>query len=691
MLLKGARNMQAVTDVPQAVVLSAPTGAGKTVIATAVIEAFLAGSDEQPADPSAVFLWVTDQPALNKQTARKMLESSSRLTESDLVDVTSDFDAEKFEPGTVYFINTQKLMSGARLLRRDDDRHFTFWDTFRNSIDDPTINLFVVIDEAHRGTSVTDEEEALPIMQRFLFGQEAEDDSFPPAPVTLGISATPENFDKLLAGGAHGRQPVEVPASEVILSGLIKKRIHIVLPDADTTDPMALLRTATEKWVESCDAWQEYHDDYGGPVIEPILVVQIENAPEDKFSNTDVAAAIKAIREVGGDLVKPDEAFAHATGTEKEEPVPGMSLRYLAPDDIDRDPDVRVVFFKTSLNQGWDCPRAEVMTSFRTHEDDTLIAQLIGRMVRAPLARRIEERDELNSVELFLPYFDERTVEKVRDKLEGVVPSDTETGTKPPVTLVRAPKSGAFFKALEGLPTYVVPRVRKTKQTRRAVALAGLLDQHGVTTDCSDETVSRLVEELLKAQTTRMADPAFQAAIAGGGVIPVIVRAYDPYGGTIGEEDERMEIEASPSHAEDLWRYAGRIFGASLHKPYVRARVEADGKSVVTTAKYEAAALASDSGVIDALEATARVIVDELLDAHGAAIDALDAAAAADFERVREQADAPVMKKLKLPRTIEVRPSDKKAPDGHVYVEKGTSGASFAFGTWERAAVNEGV
>jgi type III restriction enzyme len=367
-----------------------------------------------------------------------------------------------------------------------------------------------------------------------------------------------------------------------------------------------------------------------------------------------------------------------------------MTLRYLAPDDIDRDPDVRIVFFKASLNQGWDCPRAEVMMSYRRHEDATLIAQLVGRMVRAPLTRRIEEQDELNSVELFLPYFDEGTVESVRSRLEGVVPSDTETGTTPPATLVRAPKSGAFFKALEGLPTYVVPRVRKTKQTRRAVALAGLLDQHGLTTDCSDETVARLVNQLLQAQAARAGDAAFQSAIAEGGVIPVIVRAYDPYGGTIGTEDERLEVEASASRAEDLWRYAGRLFGASLHKPYVRARVEADGKSVVTKAKFEAAVLASDSGVIDALEATARAVVDELLDAHGEAIDGLDAAAAADFERIREQADVPVVKKLKLPRTIEVRPSEKKAPAGHVYVEKGTSEASFAFGTWERAAVNGG-
>ena len=52
--------------------LSAITGSGKTVIATAVIEALFFGStdlDTEP-DPRVTFLWITDDPALNRQTRR---------------------------------------------------------------------------------------------------------------------------------------------------------------------------------------------------------------------------------------------------------------------------------------------------------------------------------------------------------------------------------------------------------------------------------------------------------------------------------------------------------------------------------------------------------------------------------------------------------------------------------------------
>ena len=44
--------------------------------------------------------------------------------------------------------------------------------------------------------------------------------------------------------------------------------------------------------------------------------------------------------------------------------------------------DVRVVLFKTALSTGWDCPRAEVMMSFRQAQDQTLSMKTSwGRMI----------------------------------------------------------------------------------------------------------------------------------------------------------------------------------------------------------------------------------------------------------------------------------------------------------------------
>jgi type III restriction enzyme len=89
------------------------------------------------------------------------------------------------------------------------------------------------------------------------------------------------------------------------------------------------------------------------------------------------------------------------------------------PSRIDESQKVRIVFFKESLSTGWDCPRAETMMSFRTANDYTYIAQLMGRMVRTPLHRRIEGDESLNNVHLFLPNYNNENVQRVIDALSS--------------------------------------------------------------------------------------------------------------------------------------------------------------------------------------------------------------------------------------------------------------------------------
>src|SRR4051795_4163964 len=70
-----------------ALVLSAPTGSGKTVMAASFMESLLSGTSELPADPDATFLWLTDQPELNEQTKRKFEVASSQFDEARLITV----------------------------------------------------------------------------------------------------------------------------------------------------------------------------------------------------------------------------------------------------------------------------------------------------------------------------------------------------------------------------------------------------------------------------------------------------------------------------------------------------------------------------------------------------------------------------------------------------------------------------
>src|SRR5689334_560859 len=68
----------------QAIVLSSPTGSGKTVTITALMERIYEGDDSFPSDRQAVFLWVSDSPELNAQSYDKILKQSSTFPKSRL-------------------------------------------------------------------------------------------------------------------------------------------------------------------------------------------------------------------------------------------------------------------------------------------------------------------------------------------------------------------------------------------------------------------------------------------------------------------------------------------------------------------------------------------------------------------------------------------------------------------------------
>jgi hypothetical protein len=147
--------------------LTAVTGAGKTVMAAAAFEALFHGDDEYDfdADPGAVVIWFSDDPALNEQTRFRLMEASDRIRHTDMVVVENTFNRAKFEAGKIYFLNTQKLGKNSLLVRgfegednvemaldtRPDMRAYTIWDTIRNTIEDPDLTLYLVLDEAHRG------------------------------------------------------------------------------------------------------------------------------------------------------------------------------------------------------------------------------------------------------------------------------------------------------------------------------------------------------------------------------------------------------------------------------------------------------------------------------------------------------------------------------------------------------------
>lgn len=99
------------THAPQVVSFTAPTGAGKTIIMSALIEAILFGDEQYMEQPDAIIVWLSDSPQLNEQSKQKIDSKADKIKLSQCVTVSEEsFDKEVFEDGHVYFLNTQKTV-----------------------------------------------------------------------------------------------------------------------------------------------------------------------------------------------------------------------------------------------------------------------------------------------------------------------------------------------------------------------------------------------------------------------------------------------------------------------------------------------------------------------------------------------------------------------------------------------------
>ncbi len=85
------------THTPQIVSYTAPTGAGKTIVMSALIESILSGDDTYPDQPDAIFVWLSDSPELNQQSKNKIDLKADKITLDQCKIITDDsFDQEMF-------------------------------------------------------------------------------------------------------------------------------------------------------------------------------------------------------------------------------------------------------------------------------------------------------------------------------------------------------------------------------------------------------------------------------------------------------------------------------------------------------------------------------------------------------------------------------------------------------------------
>ena len=668
---------------PVAFSLTATTGAGKTVMAAAVIEAIFDGNPDYgfDSDSGAVLLWFTDDPSLNEQTRFRLLDAADRIAHSRLVIIENTFNQEKLEPGNVYFLNAQKLGKKSLLVRgapensdqvaqyelsMPDARAFTMWDTLANTIADEQLTLYLILDEAHRGMkppSTGERAEKATIVQRLVNGG----NNVPPVPIVWGISATVERFNDAMAKAENRTSypPVVVAPVVVQESGLLKDDIRLDFPAETGQFDTVLLARATRKAKRATELWHAYAQREGAaaqPVV-PLLVVQVPNKPSDEL----LLSAFTTIRENWPEL-EPD-AMAHVFGDHAVIEIGGFTIPHVGPETVQDRTHIRVLFAKDAISTGWDCPRAEVLVSFRPASDKTHITQLLGRMVRTPLARRVPGDDRLNSVECLLPHFDRPTAASVARTMLGDREHDDDgTGGGDGRRVLLAPVDmdvnqtipEAVWEAFDALPSQTLPRKAAARPVRRLSALAQALSRDGLRANARKDAYQKLFAKLdgLLAQYKE------KVAAASKGILQVegeslVARVVG------GEVRERHRfVEAADEHSVEAdFKCAGRTFTADFARKYADYLATGDeDDDGLFDAHVRVAALAQVDGVSDELDREADELVETWFRQYRVAIKGLTDERRAVYDEIKGMSPEPQVIEIKRPR---VRTEETEDADGN--------------------------
>ncbi len=676
--------------------LTATTGAGKTVIASAVIEALFMQSEVlavEP-DPTAVVLWLTDDASLNNQTRHSMIRSSD-MDPGQLITIDNEGFPERLTPGHVYFLNVQKLYDGStKYTKRKDKRGYTLWNTIAHTIDDPGCTLYLVLDEAHKGMKQTDDRSTT--VQRVVNGH----DDCPAVPVVWGISATTERFTKAMdAAAAKGRTrmpDVEVPLAEVQKSGLLKDAIILNNPDEDGQFDTTFLRDAVHKTLAQSERWAAYCEKQNFPVVLPLLVVQVGNTPSD----ADLKRFVGTVDDEWPDL--PPTAIANVFGEHADLEVASRKIRYVSPEDVQDDVVIRVLLAKDAVTTGWDCPRAEVLCSMRGGQDPTYITQLIGRMVRTPLAHRVPSDDLLNSVVCLLPHFNKKTTKDVALRLTNgnydSKDSSSQGGGGPrtlrvPVTLTRnSAVPQAVFDLFATLPSEPKPSPL-AKPVPRMLSMATALAGDGLLAD-ANETAMKQMYAVLDGEMAkhRAVVDANIAAIKTAEIANLTLTFAD---GVMTETTSTLPADVRT--IDDAFSVATRALNKAVATGYQKFRAERDaepdGTRDLIQAKLEVAALGMISNAVEAVKDEAQSLTTTWFAAHDARIKLLDDERRLAYNSILAQASQPVhrdtsLQDIAVEESVDSDGQPLRVAPKHLLCEADGTYPVGGLNNWEQQAIN---
>ena len=336
----------------RSIIFKAPTGAGKTVMASMYLGEI---TEELEDDGGAAFIWI----APNKLHEQSYFKIKTFFDETRTVRPATfdDLSDNSIKPGDVLFLNWESINKDNAVIIRDNEIDRTLYQCVRNTRRDYGCPIIVIIDEEHMFAGKNAKK-----AQKVLDNIDAD--------IELRISATPIS---------QGDEMVNVLRSDVVAAQMIKKSVVLnegVEQQYETqiTSSQYLTKLALQKCDEISAAYQSE-----GVKINPLLLIQMPNDSSDKIDADDqtIMDEIVTWLDVAMGINTKNGSLAVWLSGRKDN-LEGIE---------DFQSNVRALIFKQAIALGWDCPRAGVLLIFRKTESYTFTTQTVGRILRMPQQR----------------------------------------------------------------------------------------------------------------------------------------------------------------------------------------------------------------------------------------------------------------------------------------------------------------
>ena len=346
-----------VTGHRKTLIFKAPTGAGKTVMASKMLANLTEELQSRGDSPyqQVAFIWIAPNK-LHQQSYFKMKDffTETRLLKPVMYDEIDQSEGT-IKPGEILFVNWESINKEKNVMVRDSEQNASLYEITRRTQEEQGLPIVVVIDEEHLFWSKSADKSA-KVLQRIN------------PKVEIRISATPKS---------HSDYQVTVIREEVVAEEMIKKQV-VLNPDItkDWHDEnelnQHLIQCALEKRRQLAEAYKRE-----GTNINPLLLIQLPNDTTESMTQEDTAIADQVKAYLGGvkNITEENERLAVWLSKEKSPHLDQIT---------NLDSHTEVLLFKQAIALGWDCPRAAVLLIFRKLESEQFTVQTVGRIMRMP-------------------------------------------------------------------------------------------------------------------------------------------------------------------------------------------------------------------------------------------------------------------------------------------------------------------